>query len=461
MAEAAGFSNPSSTPAVMGILKWFRDQIERLKREQMLRELELLRYQLELDAEEAEAREAKDERKKRKSTPKPPAEDVVTSEEPWKADHRRKAHRVRPLEKRDGRRRATSQDGSVKDYRDYTTGFLSRNADLTNLATDEDQLRRYGLPIWRSEAGLCDELGLDFSELRYFATHRRTDRVFHYVCFTINKRKGGKRLIMAPKRKLKELQRRIAVFVVNRLPLSDHAHGFRQGRSIRSAAEPHVGKRVVVKMDIKDFFPSVHFGRVRGLFIAYGYSFKIATTLALLLTESERQPVELDGELRYVPVGPRVTVQGAPTSPGLCNAICLKLDRRLGGLAKSVGFTYTRYADDLTFSGDDPSLVSKVVALTRTIAAEEGFRIHPEKTRVLRRGGRQHVVGVVVNEVAGRSRKERRRLRAAIHRLTQTPPVERDPAKIRSIKGSLAFLHMLNPDAAVPLRAQFSRLESP
>src|SRR5439155_13398728 len=163
---------------------------------------------------------------------------------------------------------------------------------------------------------------------------------------------GGKRLIMAPKRRLKMVQRKLLELLVERLPVSEHAHAFRRGRSIRTGAEPHVGKRFVLKLDLKDFFPSVTFARVRGLLIAYGYSYPVATTLTILMTEAERQPVEVDGTIFHVPVGERHCVQGAPTSPGLCNVIALRLDRRLSGLAKKRGFAFTRYADDLIFSGN-------------------------------------------------------------------------------------------------------------
>src|SRR5439155_16123266 len=112
---------------------------------------------------------------------------------------------------------------------------------------------------------------------------------------------GGKRLIMAPKRRLKMVQRKLLELLVERLPMSEHAHAFRRGRSIRSGAEPHVGKRSVLKLDLKDLFPSVSAARVRALLIACGYSFPVATTLAVLMTEAERQPVEVDGQVFHVP----------------------------------------------------------------------------------------------------------------------------------------------------------------
>jgi retron-type reverse transcriptase len=165
------------------------------------------------------------------------------------------------------------------------------------------------------------------------------------------------------------------------------------------------------------------------------------------MTEAPRQPVEAEGKIYHVPVGPRVCVQGAPTSPGLCNAVLMRLDRRIAGLARKHGFQYTRYADDLTLSGDDHSKVKLLVTIASKIARDEGFRLNRQKTRVLRKGRRQQVTGVVVNDQMGLSRVERRRLRAAIHQL------DRDDREARKrLEGKIAYLSMLSPEQAAPLQ---------
>jgi retron-type reverse transcriptase len=148
----------------------------------------------------------------------------------------------------------------------------------------------------------------------------------------------------------------------------------------------------------------------------------------------------------HVPVGPRSCVQGAPTSPGLCNAVVMRLDRRLAGLARRYGYTYTRYADDLTFSGDDVGAMEKVRALAARYVRDEGFEVNAAKTRVQRRGGRQRVTGVTVNAGLGLSREERRNLRAMIHQ------EDGGDAKQRArIDGMLAYVKMLNPEHAARL----------
>ena len=328
----------------------------------------------------------------------------------------------------------------------------TRNRNLRDLLADEEQLQRYNLPVWKTEEDVAAALGISVKELWFFAMHRERERQPHYVTFSIPKRSGGKRLIMAPKRRLKAIQRRLLALLVEKLPVSGHAHAFRRDRSIRTGAEPHVGKRFVLKLDLKDFFPSVTFARVRGLLIAYGYSYPVATTLAVLMTEAERQPVEVDGTVFHVPVGLRHCIQGAPTSPGLCNALVLRLDHRLAGLAKKHGLAYTRYADDLTFSGDfGREAAQKIRQVVTRIIKEEGFTPNAEKTRLMGKGARQTVTGVVVNQTLGLSRQERRRLRAALHRIEKLPPGEGAELRQR-VDGKLAYLSMLNPQQADRLR---------
>jgi RNA-directed DNA polymerase len=331
------------------------------------------------------------------------------------------------------------------------------NSTLRSLLPDEEQLKRYGLPVWGTEADLAAALNLTPKQLRFFSIHRAAERVCHYVAYTIPKASGGVRLIMAPKKRLKSVQRRLLQLLLSKLPHSDHAHGFLLCRSVRTGAEPHVGRKVLLQMDVEDFFPTISYGRVRGLMIALGYGYPVASALAALMTEAERQPVEIDGVVYHVPVGRRHAVQGAPTSPGLSNCIVLRLDRRLAGLARAFGFRYTRYADDLTFSGDDDTRLFGLRRCAEQIITEEGFRVNVRKTHVSRSGQRQRVTGVTVNEQLGLSRKERRRLRAAIHQMHQARAEgNADPRQEQRIKGELAWLAMLNPQQAEPLKRRLS-----
>lgn len=351
------------------------------------------------------------------------------------------------------RRRKKSKEFSAQEAdRLFSQTMRTRDRNVRDLAVDLEQLRRYGLPEWTTEEGLATALNLTVKQLRHYSLHRQRDATSHYVCFAIRKRSGGQRLIHAPKRRLKAIQRTLDATLTSKLPVSPHAHGFRKGRSIATNAAPHVNKAVVIKLDIADCFPTIHFGRVRGLLIAYGYSYPVAQTLAVLMTEAPRQPVEVGESLFHVPVGPRVCVQGAPTSPALCNAVLRRLDYRLAGLARKHGFDFTRYADDLTFSGDDLGKIKLIVTLAARIAREEGLPLNRRKTRILRRGQRQSVTGVTVNSTVGLSRRERRRLRAALHQQRQS--MDSPPEIERRLRGNLAYLHMLNPAQAAALVAR-------
>ncbi|MCP3139979.1 reverse transcriptase family protein [Pyxidicoccus xibeiensis] len=377
--------------------------------------------------------------------------ETVAMSGPLKPGHRRQIIRdARLLPK--GPRRYTPNRmrlmSASEARRRFSATLRTRNREQGDLLPDEAQLARYGLPVWRTEEELATALRVSVGQLRHYSIHRSRERVSHYVTFAVRKRSGGLRHIHAPKRRLKALQRRLLDLLVSKLPVSAHAHGFVTGRSIKTGAAPHVGRRVVLKLDLKDFFPSVTFARVRGLLIALGYGYPVAATLAVLMTEAERQPVEVEGTVFHVPVGPRVCVQGAPTSPGLCNAVLLRLDRRLAGLARRYGYTYTRYADDLTFSGDDVAALPRVRALAARYVRDEGFEVNGEKTRVQRKGGAQRVTGVTVNTELGLSRQERRRLRAMIHQEGRDGEDAKEEARI---DGLLAYVKMLNPEQAARL----------
>lgn len=387
-------------------------------------------------------------------------ERIDTSGGPLKEHHRRRAlrdKRLLPKAKSPTRVLGLTKKKKVMSVEEAGRLFggtmRTRNRNLRDLLPDEEQLKRYNLPVWKTEEEVANALGISLRELWFFAIHRERERQPHYVTFAIPKRSGGKRLIMAPKRRLKAIQRRLLELLVEKLPVSEQAHAFRRGRSIRSGAEPHVGRTFVLKLDLKDFFPSVTFARVRGLLLAYGYGFPVATTLAVIMTEAERQPVAVEGEVFYVPTGERHCVQGAPTSPGLCNAIVLRLDHRLAGLARKNNLNYTRYADDLTLSGELSRAAAQRLRVTiGKIVEESGFKVNLEKTRLLGQGSRQSVTGVIVNRTLGRSRRERRRLRAALHQLAKRPGSENRVETERRLSGKLAFLEMLNPQQAQRLR---------
>ena len=323
---------------------------------------------------------------------------------------------------------------------------------------DPAKLGRFALPPLATERDLAGWLGIPLTRLRWYTHDRPADTIWHYVRYAVPKRSGGERVILAPKRELKALQRKILRGLLAHVPAAPAAHGFVPGRSILSNARAHVGRQVVLKLDLKDFFPSVTYPRVRGLFIALGYSFAVASALALLCTEYERVPAVLDGTARYVSTGPRYLVQGAPTSPALANLVAWRLDRRLSGLAARRGFAYTRYADDLTFSSDSPESANDLRRVVQRIVAEEQFVVNTAKTRLARRSARQTVTGLVVNDGISTPRQLRRRMRAILHNAQATGLAVQNRENRRSfrayLQGVIAFVHAANPRHASLLQKE-------
>jgi hypothetical protein len=327
--------------------------------------------------------------------------------------------------------------------------------DRFDVAEREERAKALGLPEWKGADELASALGLTVGKLRWLTFQRSVDTGTHYVRWTIPKRDGSRRVITAPKRLLKAAQRYALRKVFERLPVHGAAHGFVAGRSIASNAAVHAGAATIVAVDIKDFFPTVTWKRVKGLLRKHGVAEPIAVLLALAATESPREEMEHDGKKVWVAVGERALPQGAPTSPAITNAICLRMDKRMAGLARRFGFRYTRYADDLTFSWHTAGKRAPVGALLHGVHAilrAEGFEIHPSKTRVLRPGARQKVTGLIVNQAppgaaappARVPRDVQRRLRAAIHNLKKGKPLPEGETLAR-LKGLAAFVFMTDP----------------
>jgi hypothetical protein len=334
--------------------------------------------------------------------------------------------------------------------------------DRWDLPHAEERAAENELPPLDSPQQLAEAMGLTIAQLRWLAFHREAATKIHYKRFTIPKRDGTERAIWAPMPKLKAAQRWILRNIVERLLVHGAAHGFLPGRSILSNAAAHANPKLVVKMDIKDFFPTITLPRVKGVFRKAGYREQVATLLALLCTESPREVVTHEGQTYYVALGPRCLPQGAPTSPGLTNTLCLRLDQRLNGLARRLGWRYTRYADDMTFSlpGDhqgQPRL-GTLLGTVRRIVETEGFTLHAKKTTVSRPGGCQRITGLVVNG-AGAPRVPRelkRRLRAAVHNqaLGRSSETADSPA---TLVGWAAYVSMTDPALG---KQYLTRLES-
>ncbi len=248
----------------------------------------------------------------------------------------------------------------------------------------------------------------------------RTDR--HYRRFEIKKRGGGKRTIESPRIFLKVIQWFLNDFVLNDLPVHRNVHSFRGGRSIVSNAEVHVGQGVVANIDLKDFFGSITAKHITELLAVNGFGEREAWAIAQVCTKNDALP------------------QGAPTSPTLSNAILYEFDRWIARYCERRDIVYSRYADDITFSGSSRTSLAEVIASATKNLRKLGFRINPDKTRMASTAAQQVVTGVVVNEVARPSRLYRRRVRAAIHQATISQSVSAE--KMSELRGHIAYFSM-------------------
>lgn len=323
---------------------------------------------------------------------------------------------------------------------------------------------KHGLPVLGSVGALHGLLGIKTpAQLGYFllASHEGNGP---YLRFTVPKRDGAAREICAPKSQLRGVQRQILRRVLDRVPVHPAAHGFVAGRSTVTNAEAHLGAEVLLKFDLTDFFPTIHYNRVVGLFASLGYpsgnglfgtddrSRQVAPTLARLCTYAHDPRAFMTG---LVP-------QGAPTSPALSNLVCRGLDARLDGLARRNGGAYTRYADDLTFSFPaDPPAIGRFRWWVDQVCHQEGFFVNRKKSRVIRRSQRQTVTGIVTNDALRVPRDQRRRFRATLHncRLHGLESQSRGrPGFADYLRGFASYIHMVDPEEGAALLKQVDEL---
>jgi hypothetical protein len=352
-----------------------------------------------------------------------------------------------------------------------------------------DGARAWAVPKIETAGELAAWLGLSASELDWFADLKRLNArsgdgdgpVSHYQYRVLRKQGDSNplsniRLIEAPKRRLKELQRVILSELLEKIPVHSAAHGFLKNRSIKTFAAPHVGRRVVLRMDLRDFFPSISGPRVQALLRTAGYPEGVANLLAGILTNAaprrlwKKLGAGLDplamADARALYAWPHLP-QGAPTSPALANLCAYRVDCRLNGLAQSAGAVYTRYADDLAFSGDEDfeRCVERFSTQVAAILLEEGFSVHHRKTRIMRQGVRQYLAGVVTNEHVNVVRADFDRLKAILTNCVRHGPESQNREGHASFRmhllGRVAFVEMVNPAKGARLRKIFEQIQWP
>jgi hypothetical protein len=326
-------------------------------------------------------------------------------------------------------------------------------------------------------AALAALLDLDAGELAWFADtrgqERRVDEPLRHYRWRALPKRGGSRLVAAPKPRLKEIQRRLVRHVLAPIALHPAAHGGVPGRSVRTALQPHARQPVVIRADLEAFFASIPAPRVHGVLRSAGLPESVAYAITGLCTTVVPRdvwarvsvPDDLDRHYRLgrALAAPHLP-QGAPSSPALANLVAFFLDRRVAGLARAFDSEYTRYVDDLSFSGGAHlrNGRSAFVAQLDSVVRSEGFRLVEAKTVVLGWAGRQQALGAVLNDRPTLSRPERDALRAVLHNCavrgwrSQARGVEGFPAVLL---GRIGHAGGLDPVLGARLRQAYDAID--
>ena len=342
-----------------------------------------------------------------------------------------------------------------------------------------DHRAEWPVPQWRTIGELGDWLGLETNELAWFADRKGLERhvadgpLRHYQYRWFRKRGGHARLIEAPKTRLKIIQQRLLSHIFESIPTHSAAHGFCKGRSVKSYVEPHVGQTVVLRMDLQDFFPSIETSRLTGQLMGLGYPEEVARTLTALCSNrvpanvwrtfpnrenwERRRNSELLLQRLHFP-------QGAPTSPAIANLCAYRLDCRLTGLATWANATYTRYADDLLFSGgpDFAAKLKRFHIYVAAIALDEGFQINHHKTCIATQSQQQRAAGVVLNSKPNVPRAEYDRLKAILHQAALTGPAAQNRENREEFRshlvGRIAYISQWSTSRGEKLRRLFEKI---
>ena len=278
-------------------------------------------------------------------------------------------------------------------------------------------------------------------DLRGADRHERKSRHVNVSVITTNNG-AKKRTIYAPSRQLSWVQNRIRHGLLLKLPVENCVHGFVRQRGIVSNAHAHTSPRAwVMNMDLKDFFPSINPKRVHGFFVAaFNMDKRVAYDISKLTTFKDH------------------LCQGFSTSPDIANFLSYRMDKRLMGLAAKNNLTYTRYADDLTFSSADPSRsVGAVKRKVTDIVNDEGFTVNPSKVAVMRGNQRQKITGLVVgnNGSVNIPRRTRRLIRSAVDHWQQQTPERR-----AQIRGWISYMNAVNPADALAMLQSIAEVEA-
>ncbi len=335
-----------------------------------------------------------------------------------------------------------------------------------------EDLKKHNLPVIFSVHHLCLLADVNIPNILKLCNSNRIDS---YKRFKLKKKRGGFRVIQTPKRELKYLQRWILKNILETVPSHESCKGFDKQTSIKQNAEGHLNSNVLLKLDLLRFYDSINERRIYGVFKSIGYHPNLAVSLAKICTivpndlfMSSFQKKELSLKNVIINLNQGLLAQGSPTSPKLSNLICRNLDKRLTGLAAKNSVIYSRYADDITFSGEYENL-SRIRKIAYRIIKEEKLFPNYSKTKLIKKGGRFLVTGInVQSDTAKVSRKRKKDIEHHLfHCIKNGVANHTQSANItnRNFKdwlyGSICFVYSIEEEVGKKYFQQFDRIEWP
>ncbi len=358
-------------------------------------------------------------------------------------------------------------------WRDHSKSLRIRRYTLSPGASTTP-LIECDIPKLESTDNLAAWLGISKPRLEGFADTRGLERKYsqphqqHYHYLWKPKRVGADRLLEIPKSNLRAIQRQIHTEILQHIPLHPACHGFRRERSCVTFAQAHCSERRVIRMDLRRFFTSVPLRRIHAIYSGIGYRTEVARLLSGLCSNQTPYDVLRTNHKSKWRQNQQFTAphlpQGAPTSPALSNLAAWKLDVRLSALMKHMDGNYTRYADDLAFSGDySKAEANNLVNLVRCIVEDEGFTVNHRKTKIMTLASRQRLTGLSINQHVNYPREKYDELKAILYNCGRFGPTSQNRRKHPNFKahlqGRVAHVHSINPQRALRLQRLFDRIE--
>ncbi|WP_067028991.1 reverse transcriptase family protein [Allomuricauda sp. CP2A] len=343
---------------------------------------------------------------------------------------------------------------------------------LSDIKEYRERLDEKGLPLVFSIHHLCLLAGVSVTEILEIC---KSDRIRYYKRFKLKKKRGGFRVIQTPENTLKFLHRWILKNILNRVESHEKCFGFDKESSIVKNASAHLGQPAILKIDLQRFYDSINEKRIYGVILSFGYHPNLAVYMAKLLTVRpdsyflstfKKKESSLKDKLEMLNEG--VLSQGAPTSPKLANLVCRRLDERLNKLALKNQLNYSRYADDITFSGNLVQL-EKIKKTVYFIVRDENFYVNYSKTRFIKSGGNFFVTGLSIKDgvvkVPGKKKKEIEHhlyhcLKNGVINHLKSAGVSQRNFK-DWLLGNIAFVHAVEKDVAKDYFEQFNKINWP